>query len=99
MFIEGAKTEEIDAKNDNTHHPPEHPQDQLHQNAHCETNVHQLTTNSPTINTLKNTVNKTQSALNAHEDPLTLATTPLDHVKTHKMEFDMLNMDRNSAKE
>jgi hypothetical protein len=64
-----------------------------------QTNVLTLTANSPIINTLKNTVKKPQSALNAHEDPPTLATIPLDHMKTHKMEFDMLNMDRNSAKE
>jgi hypothetical protein len=54
--------------------------------------VHQLTANSPIVNTVK----KPRSALNAHEDLPTLATIPLDHMKTHKMEF---NMDRNSAKE
>jgi hypothetical protein len=56
-----------------------------------QTNVHQLTANSPIINTLKNTVKKPQSALNAHENLPTIATAPLDQVETHKMEFDRFN--------
>jgi hypothetical protein len=64
-----------------------------------QTNVHQLTGNSLIINTPRNTVKKPRPALNAHGDLPTLATIPLDHVKTHKMEFNMFNMDRNSAKE
>ena len=64
-----------------------------------QTNVHQLTANSLIINTPRNTVKKPQPALNAHDDLPNLATIPLDHVRTHKMEFNMFNTDRNSAKE
>jgi hypothetical protein len=64
-----------------------------------QTNVHQLTANSPIIHTPRNTVKKPHSALNTHKNLHTLATIPLDHMKTHKMEFDMLNTDRNVAKE
>jgi hypothetical protein len=64
-----------------------------------QTNVHQLTANSPIIHTPRNTVKKPQPALNAHEDLPTLTTGPLDQVKTHKMEYDMFNADRTMAKE
>jgi hypothetical protein len=64
-----------------------------------QTNVHQLTANSPIIHTPRDTVKKPNSALNANRDLHTLAIIPIDHMKTHKMEFDMLNTDRNVAKE
>ena len=41
-----------------------------------QTNVHQLTANSPIIRTPRNTVKKPLPALNAHEDLPTLATGP-----------------------
>jgi hypothetical protein len=64
-----------------------------------KTNVHQLTANSPIINTPRNTVKKPRPALNAHEDLLTRATGPLDQVKTDKMVYNMFNADRTMAKE
>ena len=64
-----------------------------------QTNVHQLTANSPIIHTPRNTVKKTQTALYAHEDLPTLTTGPLDQVKTHKMEYNMFNADRTMTKE
>jgi hypothetical protein len=63
-----------------------------------QTNVHQLTANSPIINTPRNTVKKPRPALNAHKDPLTIATAPLDQVETHKMEFAMFNTEEDIAK-
>jgi hypothetical protein len=64
-----------------------------------QTNVHQLTANSPIINTPRNTVKKPRPALNAHEDLPTIATAPLDQVETHKMELDTFNTEGDIAKE
>jgi hypothetical protein len=64
-----------------------------------QTNVHQLTANSPIISTPRNTVKKTRPALSAHVDLPTLATAPHDQVKTHKMEFDIFNTEGDIAKE
>jgi hypothetical protein len=64
-----------------------------------KTNVHQLTAKSLIINTPRNTVKKTRPALNAHGDLPTLATDPLDQVKTHKMEFNIFNTEGDIAKE
>jgi hypothetical protein len=64
-----------------------------------KTNMHQLTANSPIINTPRNTVKKPRSALNAHEDLPTLATNPPDQVQTHKMGLDMAMVERRRYKE
>jgi hypothetical protein len=63
-----------------------------------QTNVKQLTANSPIINTPRNTVKKPRPALNAHEDPPTIATATLDQVETHKREFAMFNTEGDIAK-
>ena len=64
-----------------------------------KTNMHKLTDNSPINNTPRNTDNKPRPALNAHKDPLTLASGPLDQVETQKMVYNMFNADRTMAKE
>jgi hypothetical protein len=64
-----------------------------------KTNVHQLTANSPIINTPRNTVKKPRPALNAHEDLPTLAINPPDQAQTHKMGLDMATVERRRYEE
>jgi hypothetical protein len=59
-----------------------------------------ITPEPPTLITLLNILKITNTPRNTVKKPWdTLATGPLDQVKTYKMEFDMFNMNRNMAKE
>jgi hypothetical protein len=60
-----------------------------------QTNVHEMTSNI----TIRNTVKRPRSALDAHEDPHTLATSPIDQVKSPKMEMDMATVEERKYEE
>ena len=64
-----------------------------------KTNVHKLTDNNPITIAFRNTVKTPYHALNTHDNLPTLATNPLEQVKTYKTEFNTFNMNRNMAKE